>query len=502
MLRLAGPWHERVQSKFIQRTDTGAYLCIPYGHGQTEYIPMKSQVTYLGARITYHNASRATVAHRIEASKNVFRRLRLWLSSKSKIPIDKRYQLWHATVFPTLIYGIFTVGLTSKGFSLVQMEIMRQLRLIAGDFSRITALSHHAFLCHRRWPSPATLLLRRVEGMIARNESRFLTLDSADIVLRHDWRHFQDRVLLLKQAMETDPTTQALHTALNPAEPHVCLFCPRTFATIRAMKLHMSMVHDYNHKNFRQINFASDTVGTLMAWLGEDAHRRMLWTCHCQTCGIRFTGVAQLTNHMQVAHTEIWHAATTCASFLSAYVHTIHRCVCNPSPGTVRPEHQCLILRQVAMQYVRARNAGNYPGLLMPYTITAAELSNLMPHAPADMCEQLCNTLSTPNMADFWTSSHVPLLSHRCLLCGHEAHGDLLVQHLSEKHSLTLNGAMMLQINLAALLLHHFQHHDISQLCPLCAATFAGDSVRQHLVTCPVLHQVAWALSKPCHGGA
>eukprot|EP00435_Cladocopium_sp_Y103_P041588 s322_g11.t1 len=642
------------------RTSDGMALCIPYGDGLIAHIPLKSAVTYLGARITYHNSSRATVAHRIAASKHVYHRLKIWLSCNSQIPIDKRYQLWKATVFSTMIYGIFTVGLTPPGLTNIQIEIMRQLRSIAGDFSQITALSHQAFLAHRRWPSPAQLLLTRVEGMIDRLSSRHLKLDPADIVLRSDWQHLHGTAHLLRQAMATDSTSNALHAVLNPDAHHACRFCSRTFATVAAMKLHMHREHAYQQRTFRHTQAAvpalalpaqasppaadaagpsretqsplfavaratdlgartlqfvtqqnwqgikddpemkqwlgthcvvcnifvgnlkrmnahmrqshpahieglyqlagvvlkrSGTLspcefcakqfqqehlcpamvqaamillheppssaegaaenqrteaslarsrtrrlvihdfvtsrdahqgqpvcshcqkkfstigglrlhisldkcplfdvtrsvtpvppnvcllsnlkdGTLMAWLGEDVHRRMQWTCHCQCCGLTYSGASQLANHLQMVHSELWHAATTCTAFLNAYVHTINRCVCNPSPGTVRPEHQCLLLRQVAMQYVRARNAGDFPGLLMPYRITVDELSQFLQHAPIDLCTMLIEALQTPHMAACWTSPHLSLQRKRCLICGYEVDSDPLPLHLQMRHGL------------------------------------------------------------------
>eukprot|EP00435_Cladocopium_sp_Y103_P068830 s326_g32.t1 len=177
-----------------------------------------------------------------------------------------------------------------------------------------------------------------------------------------------------------------------------CNHCHREFTTLNGLRLHIALDKCPQFDITRsQTPVAPDAhmlshprSGTLKAWLGEDAHRRM--TCHCQTCGIRFTGAYHLANHMQMAHSELWDAAATCTFFLSAYVQTIRRCVCNPSPGTVRPEHQCMILRQIAMQYVRARNAGDYPGLFLPYAVTVEELSALMPHAPADLCVLLHDT--------------------------------------------------------------------------------------------------------------
>eukprot|EP00435_Cladocopium_sp_Y103_P053626 s284_g17.t1 len=650
-------------------------------------------------------------SHAAALGRHIFARLKIWLSCNSKISIDKRYQLWQATVFTTMIYGIFTVGLTHLGLKSLQIEIMRQLRIMAGDFPQLTALSHQSFLHHRRWPSPARMLLTRVEGMIARLDKRRFTLAPDDIVMQFDWQHLHSTAQLLRQAMETDPTTTALHSVLHPFDHHVCYFCPPAFANTKALKRHMCLVHSYSMRTFRAVHFSKDStdgmphcrfcsltfstwqlfarhmalhvervdtqaalrdlephlsaqpapsavqmaltpasshdvqvrsqprqpdvsevaapqtrsplfdvardtelgartiqlikdqnwqglkddepakhwlcthcivcnvyVGTLkrmnshmrqnhaahiegliqlagivlkrcgtvspcefcyktfqnehlcpaiiqasvillhempsvadseqagsapvasgnlrrprrlivndfvlardsvhgdakcnlcqrtfgtLNWLrlhialdkcphfdvsksqtpiepnalmlehlrtgqlmalGEDAFRRLQWTCHCQTCGVRFTGASNVANHMQAAHSELWHAATTCAAFLNAYVRTVHPCVCNPSPGVVRPEHQCMVLRQVAMQYVRARDAGTFLGLFLPYEISVADLSSYMPHAPEGFCALLHANLQTPHMDAFWDSSYIPLVLDRCLLCGLEVSSDL-----------------------------------------------------------------------------
>eukprot|EP00435_Cladocopium_sp_Y103_P065133 s128_g27.t1 len=787
LLRLAGTFHTHAQSKHIQRTADGVFLCIPYGHGHVARIPLKAQVTYLGVCITYGNLQRTTLDHRIEAARHLFRRLRIWLSPRSQLPLQHRYQLWKSTVFAAMNYGIYTVGLKPQGLQLIQTEIMRQLRHIAGNFPQITALTHAAFLHQHNWPAPAQLLLNRVEGMICRNHTRFLDLAPTDIVLQHDWTHLDDIAALLRQAMAAEPTASALATVLHPTDFHRCFFCEHTFATVRARKMHMWMAHGYMLKHFRPVDLAHDSYGTmpyckycgvefstwtlfhkhmalhvdhdvaqvtatelarqlhsmppdpvppasvpvavtqqaspqseplplpasnrrssvpaqfqqsalfdkarstevgaralnlihahdwssiktdddvkgwlsshcvvcniavgglkkmnmhmrqnhqslidglyqtagtvlkrcgtaspcefcqkefqvehlcpaiiqasmvlihelpladgpaeqlanaavdakrtrrlivhnfvlardsmegnpqcrhcrrkfdtlnglklhislgkchqfdinrsctpvppneellqhvrdgtLMLWMA-DAHLRMRWTCHCQTCGIRYVGAAGLANHMQQAHSALWHAATTCTSFLSAYVMTVHRCVCNPSPGHMRTEHQCLILRQVAMQYIRARDAGQFPGLFVPYRLEACELQAVLPFAPAEFCNLLIDVIRQQHMAPLWTSLFIQLLSRKCLICGYEANQTQLSDHLTTEHSLALNSAMLLNANLAALVLGYFQSSASQPSCPLCAASCAETTLQQHLVLCPVLHQLAWALSLPCH---
>eukprot|EP00435_Cladocopium_sp_Y103_P067525 s215_g30.t1 len=577
-----------------------------------------------------------------------------------------------------MTYGVFTVGLLPQGLQVLQIEIMRQLRTIAGNFSQLTALSHSDFLQQHHWPTPARLLLQRVEGMIQRYAQRPVVLSPNDIVLKPEWMQLHAAAHLLRQAMTTAPTAQALQSISPSTVMHACFFCDLFFATVRAQRLHLWTAHGYRLKHFRSVSFARDTVGqlpyckfcdlefsswhlfhrhmashvehdasqaiadeltqqlqapsgpvpsapvcipvpasadrnlpappsqpsvlpqhfrselfdkarstpvglralqlihahdwngikadaevkqwlsshcvicnvavgqlkkmnmhmrqqhqphidglyqtagtvlrrcgtaspcefcnkefqvehlcpaiiqasmvllhelpfvdgpeqpapasalphardrrilvrdfvlardshegqpkcshchktfgtlnglkmhhvldkcpqfdiqrsctpidpdaallqnlregTLMAWL-SDPFRRMQWTNHCQTCGLRYTGVAALANHLQTAHSELWHSATTCTSFLSAYVHTIHRCVCNLSPGHMRTEHQCLVLRQVAMQYIRARDAGQFKGLFLPYNMDASELSVIVPHAPKDFITLLLDVITVP----------------------------------------------------------------------------------------------------------
>eukprot|EP00435_Cladocopium_sp_Y103_P042046 s700_g11.t1 len=286
-----------------------------------------------------------------------------------------------------------------------------------------------------------------------------------------------------------------------------CSHCHRDFVHINGLRMHIALGKCSQFDAQRsQMPVAPDSdliqhlkAGTLMLWL-SDAHRRMQWSCHCKTCGMKFTGAAQLANHMQMTHATLWHNATTCTSFLCAFVHSIQPCVCNPSPTVVRNEHQCILLRQIAMQYVRARDLGQFPGLFLPYTLTAAELSEIMPYASADLCTLLCDVLRSQSMSPLWTSPLLQSLSERCAACGFEADGQPLTPHLLEVHSLALNSANLLQSNLAAMVIGYFQCCAQQPTCPLCAADFAGDTLHLHLVTCPILHQLAWSFSKPCHG--
>eukprot|EP00435_Cladocopium_sp_Y103_P055544 s1179_g18.t1 len=745
LLRLAGRFHSHAQSRHILRTAEGVFLKVPYGQ-QVAHIPLKSTVTYLGVCITYHNFQKATVSHRIAAGKHIFQRLRIWLSCKSSIPLQKRFQLWQQTVFAAMSYGLLTTGIVPQGLQLLQTEIMRQLRLIAGNFAQLTSMTHFDFLRSRSWPTPACLLLKRVEGLIQRCSKRFQTLATNDIVLQHQWTHLSDIDRLLRQAMAAEPTAQALHSVLHPTELHVCYFCTRTFHSLKARQVHMWQTHHFSQKHFRPVDFVTDTVqslpychycdvefdswklfsqhmalhvdsnvtqvihdeltqqlasgstlapassseqpsqsvpaqnpmpvessdapapsvtfrqsslfdkaratevgaralqlihdnawntiktddavkqwlssncvvcnivvgglkrmnmhmrqhhqalidglyqtagtvlkrcgtaspcefcgkefqvehlcpaiiqasmvlmhelpsasdasapaadpsvdpqrcrrivvhdfvlardsldarpqcshcrrkfdtlnglklhislgkcpqfdinrsrtpvdpdaillqhlkdGQLMLWLA-DAHRRMQWTCHCKTCGVCYKGTAPLSNHLQMAHADLWHSATTCTSFLSAYVHTIHRCVCNPSPGHMRTEHQCMVLRQIAMQYIRARDAGQFPELFLPYRFDAEELSAIIPFAPADFCSLLHTVTQHRQLAPLWTSPFLSLLSRKCMMCGFEATDMPLAGHLTQAHSLALNSAMMLHANLAAMALGFFQSSNLA----------------------------------------
>eukprot|EP00435_Cladocopium_sp_Y103_P063016 s240_g24.t1 len=156
--------------------------------------------------------------------------------------------------------------------------------------------------------------------------------------------------------------------------------------------------------------------------------------------------------------------------------------MCTPSTdvSAMRPEHQCLVLRQIAMQYVRARDAGQF--------------------APAEFCTLLTEVIRTHQMALLWSSPLLSLLCQKCVICGHEASDQELSAHLTTEHSLALNSAMMLHANLAAMMFGFFQCCASQLTCPICAATCAEVTVQQHLEICPILHQLAWLLSNPCHG--
>eukprot|EP00435_Cladocopium_sp_Y103_P037732 s700_g10.t1 len=230
MLRLAGVHHNHVQARHILRTDQGVFLCVPYGTGKVAHIPLKAEVTYLGVQISYQNYQQATLSHRIAAGRHIFQRLKLWLSKSSRIPLFKRFQLWHATVFSAMTYGIFTTSFVHVGLQQMQAEIMRQLRVIAGNFSQITAMTHSEFLLHCSLPAPAQLLLKRLEGMMIRYNARPSQLAVDDIVLQIRWDHLDTLHNLLRQAMANDPTKQALYSALHPTELHFCHFCHRALA--------------------------------------------------------------------------------------------------------------------------------------------------------------------------------------------------------------------------------------------------------------------------------
>ncbi|CAL1140453.1 unnamed protein product [Cladocopium goreaui] len=163
----------------------------------------------------------------------------------------------------------------------------------------------------------------------------------------------------------------------------------------------------------------------------RDAHVRLQLTLRCQNCSSRYTHPADLSGHLQSAHSSLWSEAQVLTGIMTSLIYSEAGCTCNPSITAPRAGHICLPLRQLSMQYMRLQGA-----VLFPHQPTDEELVQLFSeNLPRESRFLLERTLTAGTLTDFWThATHLDLLRDTCTLCGAHMHPADLVLHMYEAH--------------------------------------------------------------------
>ena len=240
----------------------------------------------------------------------------------------------------------------------------------------------------------------------------------------------------------------------------------------------------------------------------RDAHVRLQLTLRCQNCSSRYTRPADLSGHLQSAHSSLWSEAQVLTGIMTSLIYSEAGCTCNPSITAPRAGHICLPLRQLSMQYMRLQGAVPFP-----HQPTDEELVQLFSeNLPRESRFLLERTLTAGTLTDFWThATHLDLLRDTCTLCGAHMHPADLVLHMYEAHQCGLPIVKFLKQQLVPKFAA--ANHDPPR-CFACKQVYtiaaADDDMTDDALTsaaqvhfraqCPCVLQTAVILSKAAHG--
>ena len=110
-LRMKGRLAEKLQRRFVLRTNKGAFLKVPRSNGTYTKIKLVKSFKYLGVQLSYYNFERETMALRLRHSEQTSHQLHRWLYTQ-RMNVQHRTHLWFQCTFTCLRYGIIATGFT------------------------------------------------------------------------------------------------------------------------------------------------------------------------------------------------------------------------------------------------------------------------------------------------------------------------------------------------------------------------------------------------------
>ena len=142
-------------------TSKTAQPCLSLCDGSLR-IPIMKKCLYLGLMMSYDDFQKQTVAVRVNAGWNNFRRLQPWLCKWNKVSLHLWLQIINLCIIPTVYYGIFYSGLTSNCIDILCKNLQMMYWRLLGHVPHLHHINTHSVLDANNIPHPLLTLHRLV----------------------------------------------------------------------------------------------------------------------------------------------------------------------------------------------------------------------------------------------------------------------------------------------------------------------------------------------------
>ena len=214
ILQLRGKTAAQTMKLLTVENANGRFLRFATSNMPVFLIPLHTSATYLGVTMSYGNFVDSTLAVRIKAGQNTFRRLPRWLHHTSCLTLTQRYALWRSTVVAVMFYGIISTDISTAGITKLTSALMKQIRQLTGNYAHITGDTHTFLLQQLGWPPPVAMLQQAVRRMRCTVASRPAQLHHTDIALGSLGHSVATPCLFSGGCQCTDCEPLRLHVAL------------------------------------------------------------------------------------------------------------------------------------------------------------------------------------------------------------------------------------------------------------------------------------------------
>ena len=334
--------------------------------------------------------------HRLTLMKVGFNRLRRWLTGKHSLTRTQRFQLWLTCVYPIFSYGLFAMGLTSKGLKMAITQLTIMLRQLAHDHPTLTGRNNQDALAHNRLPHPALLMHGTASSLLRTVTQREPCLLEHDLTRTITWTHLPELMQTLHnlQATSLEPFLHVTPEASLELPFLQCQHCNFCTDDISAFRRHCTQAHAQPMYRIRAV---------------EVMHHSENGLPQCRFCHSKFTTWRSFFSHVERGCQVIVSGPPGCAleSFGTGLGLTTSR--------TMQPPHLDAAVRSFRL-------------------ITANELQHLKQQDFGDKLLHLVSERDWPQIPRDQAICH--FLSKRCFICSFQfSRCQELHQHFRVHHS-------------------------------------------------------------------
>ena len=117
-------------------------------------LPVKTEIEYLGVKLSWKRCSDSIVLHRIQRGRRAFAMLHQWW--RMPLSLSLKVRLFSVMIIPVFCYGVNAGGLSDKASYMLRKELLRCLRRLAKSPAHITLESDERLLSRLNVVHPAT----------------------------------------------------------------------------------------------------------------------------------------------------------------------------------------------------------------------------------------------------------------------------------------------------------------------------------------------------------
>ena len=236
---LTGKQIHKFHKHWTKRTHHGLFLKIPRTDKPPTWIRIVSTIPYLGIVLSYNNFEMQTLRHRLRSGDKAQILLHRWLHCDTGLTTAQRTKIWKQCVLSCSQYGLFAVGMTNTGLQHYFRHCLKHLRRIYKEPVYITRVTHLEFLELHRLQHPLVHLHRIGLKMYKRAVNRLQNLAIHDILQHLDLDHLTQTLQQIYDLLHScnDPL-------LNIYPPHfTCQICGQQFQTQQHLRRHLTIHH-------------------------------------------------------------------------------------------------------------------------------------------------------------------------------------------------------------------------------------------------------------------
>ena len=232
LFRAVGKGISKFIRRWISRTNQGPQLLIP----DTPFrLPMAAKTAYLGMIIGYRAWETDTTARRIQATQHCYSILKRWFQAQS-IRAHVRFRLYQQCVAPTILYGVYEMGLPTSCYKRFVSMINVHYRRMTHSPVHLTHENTTDFFLRLGAQPPWTHIAahhRKLTTALAHKHQSLMEPDES-----------QPDVCTLNPAYP--PCAMHEYVPPTPPMPQASLACPechRQFAQAGMLKKHLRQQH-------------------------------------------------------------------------------------------------------------------------------------------------------------------------------------------------------------------------------------------------------------------
>ncbi|CAE7783692.1 unnamed protein product [Symbiodinium sp. CCMP2592] len=278
VLALRGTLSNTITRRYVRKVPGGKVLRIQL-RNRVLAIPLVSQFTYLGARVSYQAFENQTLQYRLGKGTATYNRLGSVLKGRHHLTAAQRIDLWKSCVWSSISYALPACGLTPSGHKTLETAVIKHLRAILRSPVHLTFTSNAEIAQQAGLELPHRMLQKLLQTEARRKSNASSPVDPFICTPADSWWK------QVEESLQPPAESTTIQVPSLTVAKCACPICGITYALRSALLTHVAKQHPESLLELEQPTFdrAVDAIGGMP---------------QCAACGKRFSTWQLLQRHV------------------------------------------------------------------------------------------------------------------------------------------------------------------------------------------------------------